>query len=114
MKILYNPRCSKCRNALHYLEDKGFKPEIVEYLKDTPTVEELKDILKTLGLKAKQLVRTSEGLYIEKFKDRNLTNQQWLKALVKYPQLIERPVILHNGKAVIGRSAEELLKITKA
>lgn len=114
MKIYYNPRCSKCRDALCYLEDNGFKPEIVEYLKEVPTAEELKTIIKTLGIKPEQLVRKSEEIYEQKFKDKKMTGAQWIKAMIKYPHLIERPVIVHNGKAVIGRSAETLLEITKA
>jgi arsenate reductase len=111
--LYYNPRCSKCREALCLLEDKGIEPQIIEYLKEPPTEKELKALLKKLRLKAQDIIRTKEPLFEEKFKGKKYTNAQWIKILSKNPILIERPIAIEGDKAIIGRPPEKVISILK-
>ncbi|HEX9179430.1 MAG TPA: arsenate reductase (glutaredoxin) [Burkholderiales bacterium] len=109
--IYHNPRCSKSRQVLALLEGRGIEPEIVEYLKTPPTREELKALLAKLGMKPEQLVRTGEELYKEKYRGRDLSDAQWLDALTENPILLERPIVVSGGRAVIGRPPEKVLEL---
>lgn len=109
--IYHNPRCVKSRETLALIEKKAGRPEIVEYLKDTPTEKELKGLLRLLGINAEELVRKKEPLYREKFAGKKLTDAQWIKIMVKNPVLIERPIVVNGKKAVIGRPPENVLEI---
>ena len=109
--IFHNPRCGKSRSALALLEEQGIQPGIIEYLKTPPTKEELRAILKKLGMKPEQLVRKGEDVYKEKFAGKSLTDEQWLDALVKNPILIERPIVVKDDRAVIGRPPENVMKL---
>lgn len=111
--LLYNPRCSKCREAYSILNEQGCEVEIVEYLKDIPTGKELKDVLKKLRVKPQDLLRKKEPLFIEKYKDKKLTDAQWIKVMHQNPILIERPVAIYGNKAVIGRPAERVIDLLK-
>lgn len=111
MKIYHNPRCAKSRETLALLEEKGHSPELVLYLETPPTKKELKDLLKKLGIKASQLVRKGEKIYKEEYKGKELSEAQWLDALLAHPKLIERPIVVHNGKAAIGRPPTLVLDI---
>lgn len=112
MTLFHNPRCSKSRQTLELLHAKGAEPEIIEYLKTPPTEEELDHILNMLGLEPRQLMRTKETEYTEnKLDDESLTRQQLIQAMVKYPKLIERPILVNNNKAAIGRPPEDVLEI---
>lgn len=111
--LYYNPRCSKCREALCLLEEKGIEPEIIEYLKEPPTEKQLKDLLKKLGLKAEELLRKKEPLFVEKYKTKKLSEAEWVKVMCKNPVLIERPIAIEGNKAVIGRPAERIIEILK-
>ena len=113
MKIYHNPRCSKSRQTLGILQDKGIEPEVVEYLKTPPSGAELKRILKKLGLKAEDIIRKGEALYKEKYKGKTLTNEQWIKVLAENPVLIERPIVVTDNKAVLGRPPENVLELVK-
>ncbi len=93
------------------LDEIKVKANVVEYLINPPTEEELVEILKKLGMKASELVRTSETLYKNKFEGKKMTEDQWLKALVKHPILIERPIVVRGNKAVIARPAERLREL---
>ena len=108
MEILHNNRCSKSRCALEYLSEKGVKPTIVDYLTNPLTEEEITVLLTKLGIKASELVRTSEEIYKSKFKEKKMTQKTWIKALAKYPQLIDRPMVIDGDKAIIARPAESL------
>lgn len=110
--LYYNPRCSKCREALCLLEDKGTEPEILEYLKTPPTEKQLKDLLKKLGLKPAELLRKKEPLF-EKFKNKKLTDAQWIKIMCKNPILIERPIAIEGNRAVIGRPPQSVIDLIK-
>lgn len=111
MKIYHNPRCSKSRETLKLIEAKGAKVEIVTYLENIPTVNELKEILGKLGLEAKDIIRKSEAAYKENFKGKTLTEDEWIEAMIRYPKLIERPIVVKGNKAVLGRPPENVLEL---
>lgn len=112
LTIYHNPRCSKSRQTLEILEDKGLKPDIKLYLEDVPSSDELKFILKKLGLKARELMRIKEEEYrINHLDDDQLSEEQLINAMIRYPRLIERPIVIANNKAVIGRPPERVLDI---
>ena len=112
VKIYHNPRCSKSREALKLLEDQGIKPEVIEYLKHPPTAAELQDILSKLGLKPRQLMRTKEAEYKENaLDDQSLSEAELIEAMIRIPKLIERPIVLANDKAAVGRPPETVLAI---
>jgi arsenate reductase len=109
--IYHNPRCGKSRGALALLEEKGVHPHIIEYLKTPPTKEELRSIVKKLGMKPGQIVRKGEEVFKEKFAGKTLSDEQLLEALVKNPILIERPIVVVGDRAVIGRPPENVLEL---
>ena len=110
--IYHNPRCSKSRQTLALLIDKGVKPEIVEYLKTPPTQKELSRILELLGLTPRTLIRTKESEYKNLGLDNaNLDKLTLIAAMVSNPILIERPIVVTENNAAIGRPPENVLKI---
>ena len=111
--IWHNPRCSKSRNAVALLEEQGVEAEVMKYLETPPSKEELVQVLKMLGITSRELMRTKEGIYKElKLKDE--TNEDKLiEAMVANPKLIERPIVIKNGKAAIGRPIENILELVK-
>ncbi|PCI34549.1 MAG: arsenate reductase (glutaredoxin) [Alphaproteobacteria bacterium] len=110
--IFHNPKCSKSRQTLALLTEQGITPTIVEYLKDVPTVATLTGILDLLGLEPRQLMRQKEKEYGENdLASEGLNREQLIQAMVDFPRLIERPIVLANGKAAIGRPPEDVLKI---
>lgn len=113
IQIWHNPRCSKSRNALNLLEEKGINPQIVKYLEDTPTKDELKNVLKMLNISAKELLRTGEDIYKELNLKAQNDEEKIIDAMIENPKLIERPIIIKNGKAVIARPIENLEELLK-
>ena len=111
MKIYHNPRCSKCREGLKYLEEKGFEIEVIDYMKKGITVHEIKDFLSKSGLKVTDIIRISEELYKEQYKGKEHTKDEWINILVENPRLIQRPLIIKGTHAVLGRSVEEIQKL---
>jgi len=110
--IYHNPRCSKSRQTLELLRERGIEPMIVEYLKTPPTATELDAILKQLDLEPRALMRKSEAVYREAGLDNQALDRTTLiAAMVANPVLIERPIVLANGKAAIGRPPENVLTI---
>jgi arsenate reductase len=110
--IYHNPRCSKSRQTLALLEEKGVKPKIVEYLKAPPSVAELKRVLKKLGLSPRDIVRKGEAVYAELgLKDKDVSDDDLIKLMAANPILIERPIVVSGGKAALGRPPEAVLKI---
>ncbi|MFC4351787.1 arsenate reductase (glutaredoxin) [Fodinicurvata halophila] len=110
--IYHNPRCSKSRQALALLRDKGVEPRIVEYLRTPPDAETLKGILERLGLAPRELMRRKEAPYKElELDNRGLDDAALIQAMVDNPILIERPIILKGEKAVVGRPPEKALEI---
>ncbi|HEY1195839.1 arsenate reductase (glutaredoxin) [Flavobacterium sp.] len=106
IQIYHNPRCGKSRNCLAFIEQSNQEFEIIPYLTETPSFDELKVLLKQLNLEPLQLVRTKEKIWIENFKDKTLTNDQIITAMVENPILIERPIVVKDGKAIIGRDPD--------
>lgn len=109
--ILHNPRCSKSRETLQLLEENGEEIEIIRYLEDTPTREELENILNLLKIKPIELVRTKEAIWKENYKDKTLTDEEVVQAMLENPRLIERPIVIKNNKAAIGRPPKQVLDI---
>ena len=113
VRLYHNTRCSKSRDVCTILEIKKVKTEIVEYLKTPLTQAEIKELLKMLGLKAVDLVRKKEPIFLEKYEGKNLTEAQWIKAMAQNPILIERPIVVKGKKAIIGRPPEKVLEFLK-
>ncbi len=113
VKIYHNPRCSKSRATLKLLEERGIEPEIVKYLETPPSAEELKEIIRMLGLSsARELMRKKEKEYKElRLDDPSLSEEALIQAMVEHPRLIERPIVVKDGKAAIGRPPENVLAI---
>jgi arsenate reductase len=111
MKIYHNPRCSKSRQTLQIIKEKGTAVEIVKYLEDIPSEVELKSILKALGIEAKALLRMGEADFKENFKGKDLSEDEWIKAMIQYPKMIERPIVVKDNKAVLGRPPENVLDL---
>lgn len=110
--IYHNPRCSKSRQALELLHEQGVQPDVIEYLKTPPTQEQLRETLRLLGLGPRALLRSGEEEYaVLHLEDRDLSDDALIEAMVAHPKLIERPIVIHNGKAIIGRPPERVLEI---
>lgn len=109
-KIYHNPRCSKSRQTLALLEENGIEATIVDYLKQPPKPEELKTILSQLGITARTLLRKGEAVYKDlNLADNSLSDDTLIKAMSDNQKLIERPIVIHNKKAKIGRPPEAVL-----
>ncbi len=106
IQIYHNPRCGKSRNCLAFIEQSSQDFEIIPYLTETPTFEQLKTLLKQLNFEPIQLIRTKEKIWIENFKGKTLSNDEIINAMVENPILIERPIVVKDGKAIIGRDPE--------
>lgn len=109
--IYYNPRCSKCREAMGLLEGANCEIEIIEYLKDIPTKKELKDLLMKLGLKPLDVIRTSEPIFEKKFKNKKFTDAEWIQIIIENPILLQRPILVDGYKAIIGRPVEKVVEL---
>lgn len=108
IKIYHNPRCRKSREALELLKDSGKEYEVVKYLEDIPTKEELREVLNCLSLNAEHLVRKNEPIWKEKFRGKLLSEEDIINAMITYPKIIERPIVIDGGKAIIGRPPEKV------
>ena len=111
LKIYHNPRCRKSREGLAYLQETGLDFEEVRYLDEIPSMEELAQLLRYLGMKPIELVRTNEAVWKEKYKGKNLSDAEIIKAMVENPKLIERPIVVNKDKAVVARPAEKIKDI---
>ena len=109
--IYHNPRCSKSRQALSLLESKGNKPIVVEYLKNPLTIEQLSQIINELNIKPIDLVRKNESIWKENYKDKELSNDELIEAMISNPRLIERPIVSSSKGTVVGRPLEKVLGI---
>lgn len=110
--IYHNPRCSKSRQTLQLLKDKGIEPEIVEYLKTPPDAATLDRFLTKLGMEPRELMRRKEAPYKElNLADESLDRAALIKAMVENPILIERPIVVSDGKVALGRPPESVLEI---
>lgn len=112
MTILYhNPRCSKSREALHLLEAEGETIEIIKYLDNPPSYQELEQVIELLKIQPIDLVRTQEAIWKENYKGKKLTDEEVINAMIENPKLIERPIAIKGTQAVIGRPPEGVLHI---
>ena len=111
MKFYHNPRCSKSRQSLQILQDNNADIEIVEYLKTNPTKQEITEIVKKLGMSPLELIRKGEADFKDNFKGKDLSDEQWIDAMVRFPKLMERPIFVKGDKAVIGRPPEKVLEL---
>lgn len=111
MKIYHNQKCSKSCAALDLLKQNGFEPEIINYLEEVPSKAELTQILQMLKIEPIELIRTKEPLFEQKFKNLSLSKEEWIEIMIENPSLIERPIVVNQGRAVIGRPIERILSL---
>ncbi len=112
--IWHNPQCSKSREALSILEESGSEKEIVKYLEVTPDAQTIKNLLKMLGLSARELMRTKEDIYKELNLKDEMNDEKLIEAMAQNPKLIERPVLIKDGKAIIGRPTSIIAEFLKS
>ncbi|MGB0980288.1 MAG: arsenate reductase (glutaredoxin), partial [Croceimicrobium sp.] len=106
MRYFHNPRCSKSREGLAYLEEKGLKPELVLYMKEPLSPSDLETIIDALDIDALELIRKNESIWKKEFADKELEEDELILSMIEYPQLMERPILLNGDKAAIGRPKE--------
>jgi len=111
VKIWHNPRCSKSRNAAALLEENGIDAEVVKYLDTPPSKAEIKEVLKMLGISARELMRTKEEIYKTLNLKEEEDEERLIDAMAENPKLIERPIVIKDGKAAIGRPIENIIAI---
>ena len=110
--LYHNPRCSKSRGALELIHERGIEPRVIAYLDTPPTRDELRELLRLLALPARALLRTGEDEYAALgLADVSLSDDALIDAMVAHPRLIERPIFVHAGRAVIGRPPEQVLTL---
>ena len=95
------------------MEEKGVEIEVVKYLETPLSADEIRDVLKKLGVKADEIIRKGEAAYKENFKGKELSEDEWVQAMVDFPKLIERPIIIDGDRAVVGRPPERVLELIK-
>jgi arsenate reductase (glutaredoxin) len=111
MKIYHNPRCSKSRAGLQYLEEKGYDIEIVKYLETGFTENELREIISKSGKKPLDFVRKHEKDYIANYKDKQFSDEEWIQILVENPRLLQRPIVVNGNKAVLANPPQNVEEI---
>ena len=111
MKIYHNPRCSKSRNTLSIIQEMGNEVEIIEYLNSPPTAKELEVILEMLNIQPIELIRKNEIIWREYYRGKQMRDDEIINAMRENPKLIERPIVIKNGKAIIGRPPEKVLNL---
>ena len=111
LTIFHNPRCSKSRAACALIAESGVEAEVIDYLMTPPTRDELRVLLAKLGMRAGEIVRRGEAVFKEHYQGRELSDEQWLDALIAHPILIERPIVVRGERAVIGRPPEKVLEL---
>ncbi|TWU15515.1 arsenate reductase (glutaredoxin) [Allorhodopirellula heiligendammensis] len=110
--VFHNPRCSKSRAAVELLSSRGLEFEVVKYLESPPSEKEIRKIVKLLGIEPARLVRKGEKLFKDlKLAEQDLSDEEWIAILASYPALIERPIVVHEGRAAIGRPLENVVEI---
>ena len=108
LKIYHNPRCRKSRETLGLITDSGADIEIIEYLDEVPSAKELKSLLDKLGMGPQQLLRKGESVFKEQYKGKELSDDEWIGAMIANPKLIERPIVVKGDKAILGRPPENV------
>lgn len=110
LTIYHNPRCRKSRETLKLIQDSGVDHKIVEYLKEPPTEDQIHEIITKLGLPVEYVIRKNESIYKENFKAKEIDTNDWYGILADNPILIERPIVVNNGEAILGRPPENVKK----
>lgn len=108
IQVYHNPRCGKSRNCLAFIDEANLSYEIIPYLTETPNFEELKSLIGKLNLQPIELVRTKEKIWIENYKGKILSDLEVIQAMIDNPILIERPIVIKDGKAIIGRDLDKV------
>ena len=108
IKIYHNPRCGKSREGLEVLEKSEQTFQVVKYLEEVPSKKELKTLIGYLNIAPEELIRKNEAIWKEKYKGKNLSDEEMIAAMVENPKLIERPIVVKDKKAVIGRPSEKI------
>jgi polyphosphate kinase len=111
MKIYHNPRCTKSRECLKFIEEKGFEFEVVDYIKNGISAKEIKEFLSKSGLAVTDIIRTNEDLYKQEYKGKEFSEDEWIQILVENTKLIQRPLVIKGAHAVLARPADEILKL---
>jgi len=112
LSMFHNPRCSKSRQTLALLRERGFEPHLIEYLKQPPGVAQLREIIDLLGIRPRELLRSGEAEYRQLgLADPELDDEAILQAMCEHPRLIQRPIVIHGRQARIGRPPETILEI---
>lgn len=113
LQILHNPRCGKSRNCLAFATESEVEFEIINYIENPLSIDDLKILIKKLGIKPLELVRQKETIWVENYKGKSMTDSDIIKALAKHPILIERPIIIDGDKAIIGREIDKVASFLK-
>ena len=111
IQIYHNNRCGKSRACLTFIEQTGKEYKIITYLEDVPTLGELSDILRKLQMEPIELVRQKEKVWIENYKDKTMTDEEIIHAMILHPILIERPIVVNGEKAIVARPLERAASI---
>lgn len=111
IQIYHNSRCGKSRECLAFLEDSGKEYEVIKYLENVPSFDELKGIINKLGIKPIELVRQKEKIWIENFKNKSMSDDEIIQTMISNPILIERPIVINGDKAVIARPLAKAVSI---
>ena len=111
IRIYHNPRCSKSRECLAWLTEQGKEVEVIQYLKTPPSITELKALLAKLGISAEEVLRKKEAIYKEQYKEKTLSEAEWLAVIHQEPKLLERPIVELQDKAAIGRSLQHVIDL---
>jgi len=110
--IYHNPRCSKSRATMEFLEERGIKAKVIKYMDSPPDAAELKELLAQLGMSPRDIMRKHEQVFKEAgLDDPTFTDDELIEAMTQCPSLIERPIVINNGKAVLARPPEAVLDI---
>ena len=108
IKIYHNPRCRKSREALKLIEESGNDFQIINYLENTPSEDELKEIISILNIPAENLIRKGERIFKDNLKGKIFSENEWIQVMVKNPKLIERPIVVKGDKAILGRPPQNV------
>jgi arsenate reductase (glutaredoxin) len=113
LTIYHNPACTKSRETLALIRSRGHEPKIVEYLKTPPSEAELTAVVRKLGIKPLELIRRNEQVFKDKYAGKTLGDQEWIKAMIKDPILIQRPIVVRGDEAAIGRPPEDVERLLR-
>jgi arsenate reductase len=113
LTIYHNPACTKSRETLALIRARGHEPKIVEYLKTPPSEAELTAIVRKLGIEPLELIRRNEQVFKDKYAGKTLADKEWIKAMVKDPILIQRPIVVRGNAAAIGRPPEDIERLLR-